>query len=71
MINGYIEETIMTRDTIMVKCLDSENTYKSYSNYGSNRRQSDMSKNKLFSTASQELACDLNSSLKYDCNRGE
>ncbi len=77
MINGYIEETIMIRDTIMIKCLDSENVYRSYFNYGSNRGHNktrdsrDMSKDKLFSTASLELACDLNSSLKYDCNSGE
>jgi hypothetical protein len=63
-------------DTIMIKCLDNENAYSSYPTMGQivgvkKRDSRDMSKIELFSTASLELACDLSSSLKYDCNSGE
>ena len=77
MINGYIEETIMIRDIIMIKCLDSENVYRLYPTMdqvvgvrktGDSR---DMSKNELISTACLVLVCDINSSLKYDCNSRE
>ena len=53
-------------DTIMIKCLDSENVYRSYPTMDQivgvrKRRDSrDMSKIKLISTASLELTCDLN-----------
>ena len=60
----------------MIKCLDSENEYRSYPTMGQivgvkKQDSTDMSKNKLISTASLELVCDLKSSLKYDCNSGE
>ena len=77
MINCYIEETIMIRDTIMIKCLDSENAYRSYPTMDQvvgvrkTRDSRDISKNELISTTSLELVCDLNSSLRYDCNSGE
>ncbi len=77
MINCYIEETIMIRDTIMIKCLNSENVYRSYPTMDQvvgvrkTRDSRDISKNELISTASLELVYDLNSSLEYDCNNGE
>jgi hypothetical protein len=67
----------MIRDIIMIKCLDSENAYRSYPTMGQivgvrkTRDSRDMSRNELISTACLELLCDLNSSLKYDCNSRE
>ena len=63
MINGYIEETIMIRDTILIKYLDNGNTYRSYLTMDQvvdvrNQEVLKMSKNKLISTASLDLVCD-------------
>jgi hypothetical protein len=63
-------------DTIMIKCLDNENAHRSYPTMDQIvdvRKQVivDMSTNELISSASLELVCDLNSSFKYDYNRGD
>jgi hypothetical protein len=63
-------------DTTMIKCLDNENVYWSYPTInqivGVRKRRDcrDMSKNKLISTASLELACDLNLSLDMTATVG-
>jgi hypothetical protein len=59
--------------TIMIKCLDSENAYRSYPTMdqtlgvgGGTQDNRGMSKNELIPNL--ELMCGLDSLLKYDCN---